>query len=117
MMTPQLTDTMLGQRAAPARKELNLRDLALTIWRYKVLIVSIVVVMTGLSHLYINSLTPRYRAEASLVLDIRRANVGIDPVVAEQRPDEGVIRSEVDVLRPRLRRRRPRRSSRRCSGT
>jgi capsular exopolysaccharide synthesis family protein len=58
-------------------------------------------VITVLSHLYIGSLTPRYTAEATLLLDTRNANVGIDPVVSDLRPDANVIRSEVDVLRSR----------------
>jgi polysaccharide biosynthesis transport protein len=96
-----LATEQLDRRVASASNELSLRLIILTLWRHKFLIMAIVGVMTVLSYLFIGSLTERYRAEASLVLDIRRANVGIDPVVAAMRPDDAVIRSEVDVLRSR----------------
>ena len=81
--------------------DLDLRYLLLMIWRHKFLLLLITVVITTLSYLYINHLVPRYTADAVIVLDIRRANVGIDPVVSELRTDETVVRSEVDVLRSR----------------
>jgi capsular exopolysaccharide synthesis family protein len=101
MMSADLAGVMPGEGQGGASGELDLRNLALTLWRYKHLIMAIVVAMTGVSYVLINKITPRYRAESSLVLDIRRANVGIDPVIAEMRPDDSVIRSEVDVLRSR----------------
>lgn len=100
--TPARPSPILGRAGNESSSgELNLLDLALVLWRRKVLIVSIVVTLTSLSYAYIESITPRYRAETSLLLDTRRANVGIDPVVAAIRPDDTVIRSEVDVLRSR----------------
>jgi polysaccharide biosynthesis transport protein len=98
---PSFASERAGSRGGPATQALDLRLIALAAWRYKRLIVTMVVVMTGLSYVFIESLAPRYQAEASLVLDIRRANVGIDPVIAEMRPDDSVTRSEVDVLRSR----------------
>lgn len=92
---------MAQHRTAPRSDDLDLRQILLTVWRHKALIVGITAVITVLSYVYIQSLTPRYTAEAVLVLDTRKANVGIDPVVAELRQDETVIRSEVDVLRSR----------------
>lgn len=81
--------------------EADLSQILLTVWRHKFLIIGVMSVITVLSHFYIGSLTPRYTAEATLLLDTRNANVGIDPVVSDLRPDANVIRSEVDVLRSR----------------
>lgn len=81
--------------------ESDLSQILLTVWRHKWLVVGVTTVITVLSYLYIGSLTPRYTAEATLLLDTRSANVGIDPVVSDLRPDDSVIRSEVDVLRSR----------------
>jgi succinoglycan biosynthesis transport protein ExoP len=80
---------------------LDVRQILLTVWRHKWLVLSVTTAITVLSYLYIGSLTPRYTAEATLLLDTRSANVGIDPVVSDLRPDANVIRSEVDVLRSR----------------
>lgn len=91
----------LAPQRAARTDDLDLRHILLTVWRHKTMIVAISAVITVLSYVYISSLTPRYTAEAVLVLDVRKANVGIDPVVAELRQDETVIRSEVDVLRSR----------------
>jgi len=91
-----LTGTTSG-----ASDGLDLRHVFLTVWRHKWLVLSVTSVITALSYVYIGSLTPRYTAEATLLLDTRSANVGIDPVVSDLRPDASVIRSEVDVLRSR----------------
>jgi polysaccharide biosynthesis transport protein len=80
---------------------LEVRQILLTLWRRKFLVLGVTTVITALSYLYIGSLIPRYTAEVTLLLDTRNANVGIDPVVSDLRPDETVIRSEVDVLRSR----------------
>jgi polysaccharide biosynthesis transport protein len=79
----------------------DLRHVLLTVWRHKFLVLGVTSVITVLSYIYIGSLTPKYTAEVTLLLDTRNANVGIDPVVSELRPDANVIRSEVDVLRSR----------------
>jgi polysaccharide biosynthesis transport protein len=98
-LTPAVTE-FAGTR--PLRSnEADLGHVLLTVWRHKWLVVSVTTLCTVLSHLYIGSLTPRYTAEATLLLDTRNANVGIDPVVSDLRPDANVIRSEVDVLRSR----------------
>ncbi|MGF1474611.1 MAG: GumC family protein [Geminicoccaceae bacterium] len=100
-MTQMAFGPSASESGEPAARELSVRDLALTLWRYKLMILTMVSAITVLSYLYIDSLTPLYQAEASLVLDSRRANVGIDPVVASVQPEASVIRSEVDVLRSR----------------
>lgn len=106
---PSLALTSLGPTAGefpnggmPGSSEgLDPRHLFLTVWRHKWLVVGVTTVITALSYVYIGSLTPRYTAETTLLLDTRSTNVGIDPVVSDLRPDASVIRSEVDVLRSR----------------
>jgi polysaccharide biosynthesis transport protein len=101
-----LTPTTAAAEFASTRplirsNDADLGQVLLTIWRHKWLVVGVTTLCTALSYLYIGSLTPRYTAEATLLLDTRNANVGIDPVVSDLRPDANVIRSEVDVLRSR----------------
>jgi polysaccharide biosynthesis transport protein len=95
------TSDFASSPSSSRSNEADLSQILLTVWRHKFLILGIMTVITALSHIYIGRLTPRYTAEATLLLDTRSANVGIDPVVSDLRPDANVIRSEVDVLRSR----------------
>jgi polysaccharide biosynthesis transport protein len=99
-LTPPATE-FASTRPPIRANEADLSQVLLTVWRHKWLVVCVTTLFTALSHFYIGSLTPRYTAEATLLLDTRNANVGIDPVVSDLRPDASVVRSEVDVLRSR----------------
>ena len=92
---------LYGGGTAGSSEGLDPRHIFLTLWRHKWLVFGVTTVITILSYLYIESLTPRYTAETTLLIDTRSTNVGIDPVVSDLRPDASVIRSEVDVLRSR----------------
>jgi polysaccharide biosynthesis transport protein len=98
-LSPRASEFASG--LANRSNEADLGQIFLTVWRHKFLVLGIMTVITALSHVYIGKLTPRYTAEATLLLDTRSANVGIDPVVSDLRPDANVIRSEVDVIRSR----------------
>jgi polysaccharide biosynthesis transport protein len=66
--------------------------------RYRV-ILAVMVIVTATSAAVILQLTPRYAAEASLLLDMRKTQVvDLQSVVSGLPPDNAAVRSEVEVL-------------------
>ena len=54
---------------------LNLRDLLMTLWRRKLVIMGTTLIITGFATLWVNQITKLYVAEASVVIEPPQTNV------------------------------------------
>ena len=110
-------DTLDSDSVAPAGKaerafyprpyrsleEFDLGQLLRKLWRRKGLIFGTVTVLTVLTAVIVFQLTPRYTAEALLIIETRGANVAADveAVLSGLSADSETIQSEIEVLRSR----------------
>jgi exopolysaccharide transport family protein len=77
-------------------------DILRILRRRAAFIIGIIVAVTGLGTLITLQLTPRYRAEAVLILDSRKQHIAnIQDVVSGLPADDSALRSELDVLTSR----------------
>ena len=82
-----------------AQEVLDLRHLLGALRRHKVLIAGTMFVMTSLAVLFVNQITPLYRAEAQLVIEASRQNVvDIEAVVQGLNPDWMTNETEAAVI-------------------
>lgn len=82
--------------------DINLRRLLMTLRRRKWVIAVVTALSVAAGYYLINSLTPRYTAEAVLVLQFReRQYVDLEAVVSGLSGDRAAIESELDILRSR----------------
>ena len=110
-------DSLDSDRAAPAGKverafyprpyrsleELDLGQLLRKLWRRKGIIFGTMTVLTVLTAVTVFQLTPRYTAEALLIIEARGSNVAADveAVLAGLSADRETIQSEIEVLASR----------------
>ena len=110
-------DTIDSDSAAPAVKgerafyprpyqsleEFGLGQLLRKLWRRKGIIIGTVTVLTVLTAVIVFQITPRYTAEALLIIETRGANVGgdVEAVLSGLSADRETIQSEIEVLRSR----------------
>lgn len=72
------------------------------LWRYKALIFATAALSMLVSALIVFQLTPRYTAEAQVLIGTRSANVvDIESVLQALRPDRATVQNEVEVLASR----------------
>ncbi len=110
-------DTLNSGSAAPAGKverafyprayrlleEFDLGQLLRKLWRRKGIIFGTMTVLTVLTVVTVFQLTPRYTAEALLIIETRGSNVATDvkAVLSGLSADRETIQSEIEVLRSR----------------
>lgn len=82
--------------------EPSLLDAAGLLWRHRMLIIATVLLTMLVSGLIVFQLTPRYTAEAQVLIGTRGTNVvDIESVLEALRPDRTTVHSEVEVLASR----------------
>ena len=82
--------------------EPSILDSIVLLWRHKVLMLFIVILSMLVCILVIFQLTPRYTAEARILVGTRATNVvDIDNVLERLRPDRTTIQGEVEILASR----------------
>ena len=82
-----------------AQEALDLRHLLGALRRHKILIAGTMFVVTSLAVLFVNQITPLYRAEAQLVIEANRQNVvDIESVVQGLNPDWMTNETEAAVI-------------------
>ncbi len=87
---------------APPAAEPVLLDVLALLWRHKMLIFATMLLTMLVSALVLFQLTPRYTAEARILIGTRATNVvDIESVLEALRPDRITIQSEVQVLASR----------------
>ncbi len=102
---PEVIDHPAAPAVRPARSdagETDPRELWQKLWRRKTVIIAIAVVVTTFAAALIFSATPRYTAEAYVMIDPRRTHVvAVEDVLSGLTPDTETVQSEVEVLRSR----------------
>jgi len=93
-----------GQLAVQPVDSVTLGNVLATVWRRKLLIIGTVVTVTSLAMVVILLLTPRYTAEALVVIQSRGLNITDLESVVPGMPtgDDSVIETEVQVLRSHM---------------
>lgn len=82
-----------------ARDEGELRSVLRKVSRHKIIVVGCLLLGTGVSWLILNQTSPRYEAEAQVVLGIRSARiVKFESVLSDLPTQPGVLRTEMDVI-------------------
>ncbi len=94
-----------GERAPPlepVEDGFDLRELGRKLWRRKGVIAGTSTLLTTLAALYIFQLTPRYTAEAHIVVDPRQSKVvDVEAVLSGIRVDYWTIQTEIEIIRSR----------------
>jgi polysaccharide biosynthesis transport protein len=84
------------------RDQFDVSELIGMLRRRRGIILGSIVVITVLAALITFQLTPRYTADAVLLLDTRKTNViDLQAVMSGLQPEAAAVRSEIDVLRSR----------------
>ena len=87
---------------APPEDGFDLRELGRKLWRRKGIILGTSTILTTLAALYIFQLTPRYTAEAYIVVDTRQSKVvDVEAVLSGVSVGNDTIRTEIEVIRSR----------------
>jgi capsular exopolysaccharide synthesis family protein len=95
-------DRMTGTPGQPAYHDWALRDWVRIIGRHKLLIVGSLLLGVTVAGIVWQQTTPRYEAEAQVVLDIRSTRiVKFDAVLSNLPPQPEVLRTEMDVIASR----------------
>lgn len=82
--------------------EIDLRLLALVLWRRRWVILNSAILIIVLGALIIFQLTPRYTAEALLAIETRQNSyVNLESVMSGLGTDQAAIKTEIDVLKSR----------------
>ncbi len=82
--------------------EIDIRALALVLWRRKWVIFNTAVFLLVLSTIVVFQLTPRYTAQAMLAIESRQNSVvDLEAVVSGLGTDQAAIKTEIDVLKSR----------------
>ncbi len=93
---------MSGERAAQPAPGLRMGQIGRMLLRRVWLIAGVLVVLNGFALLAISKITPRYTAEATLIIGPRQAQVmDVKAVMAGLTGDTDVIESELQMLRSR----------------
>jgi polysaccharide biosynthesis transport protein len=95
----------MGRLPAPTSwtkddESIDFAGLAATLAKRWLLIVSIIGIGIGLTVLFLSLVKPQYRAEASLMLDLRKLQAStIESAVSAPPPDTFLVKSQIDLLR------------------
>jgi len=82
--------------------EIGLRQVFATLWRRKMIVLSVMVIVTTLVLLWVMQVVPLYVSEARIVVETRRENVvNIDSVIQGVRPDFYTNETEAAVIASR----------------
>jgi len=80
--------------------DLDLRRLAIVVWRAKWLMALFVLFGIGLAYAQLLQITPLYRAESRVLWEINQANVvGLDPVAGALGSDFFSLNSQIEVIK------------------
>jgi polysaccharide biosynthesis transport protein len=80
--------------------ELDLRELVLTLWRRKMVIISTMALITVLTALTVLQLTPRYTTTSNVMLETRQSNVvDMESVMSGMSSEMATVLSEVEVIK------------------
>jgi polysaccharide biosynthesis transport protein len=81
---------------------ISLRSLFLTLWRWKLLLLTFTSGALGLGYFTVEQMVPRYSAEAALLLDVPQVKVtNVESVDSNQPKDNAVVRSQIDIIQSR----------------
>jgi capsular exopolysaccharide synthesis family protein len=99
---PELMDRLAARLALASGAEMDPRELWRKLWRRKAVIIATTVLLTVLVAVMVLKATPRYTAEAEVMIDPRRSHVvAVEDVLSGLTPDTETVQSEVEVLRSR----------------
>jgi polysaccharide biosynthesis transport protein len=99
---PELIDRLAARLSRPGGEEMDPRVLWQKLWRRKMVIIATTVLLTAFAAIMIFKATPRYTAEAFVMIDPRRTHVvAVEDVLSGLTPDTETVQSEVEVLRSR----------------
>ena len=91
-----------GTEQLPLPPEPSFLDSIGLLWRYKFLILTVLIISMLIGTLILFQLTPRYTAEARILVGTRATNVvDIQNVLERLRPDRTTIQGEVELLASR----------------
>ncbi len=83
-------------------EDIDIRALALVLWRRKWVILNTAVFLLVLSAIVVFQLTPRYTAQAMLAIESRQNSVvDLEAVMSGLGTDQAAIKTEIDVLKSR----------------
>ncbi|MFC4348519.1 GumC family protein [Kordiimonas lipolytica] len=83
-------------------EEIDIRALALVLWRRKWVILNTAVFLVVLATIVVFQLTPRYTANAMLAIESRQNSVvDLEAVMSGLGTDQAAIKTEIDVLKSR----------------
>ena len=80
---------------------IDLRGIIITLRKHKWPIILTTALLTALTALYVSSITPQYRATASLLFENNRAQTGFETPWAELDNDTLAMQTQVEVLKSR----------------
>jgi succinoglycan biosynthesis transport protein ExoP len=81
---------------------IDIRALALTIWRRKWVVVNVTTFFTVLALLILIQMTPRYTASGMMAIESRQSSVvDLEAVLSGMSTDVAAIKTEIDVLKSR----------------
>ena len=95
-----------GRRRAPAvssREDLDWWGLARTLWRRKLFLLGVVLLMLGLTAAYVSRMPPAFEAEALVMLNDRQSQLApnIPEVLSQLAPNEQGLQSQLLLIRSR----------------
>jgi polysaccharide biosynthesis transport protein len=95
-----------GRRRAPAassREDLDWWGLARTLWRRKLFLLGVVLLILGLTAAYVSRMPPAFEAEALVMLNDRQAQLApeIPELLSRLTPDEQGLQSQLLLVRSR----------------
>lgn len=87
---------------APAGNEIDVREFIRFLWRHKWILGGCIALGITLGYFYLKQLTPRFTAEAVLILNTRNMQVtDVEQVLSGLRVDTTVVETEIDVIKSR----------------
>jgi polysaccharide biosynthesis transport protein len=92
-----------GGTAASSREDLDWWGLARILWRRKLFLLGVVLLMLGLTAAYVSRMPPAFEAEALVMLNDRQAQVApnIPEVLSDLAPNEQGLQSQLLLIRSR----------------
>ncbi len=81
---------------------ISLRSLFLTLWRWKLLLLTFTLSALGLGYFTVEHMVPHYSAEAAILLDVPQIKVSnVESVDSNQPKDNAAVRSQIDIIQSR----------------
>lgn len=88
--------------SADGNDEVDPREILRAVWRRKLILIATILVVTGAVYAYVSSLTPQYRGEALVRVNVPETQaVTIPGITAEFAADPGTLNTELQTLRSR----------------